>query len=47
MNSRSLCASINQTKVGTLQEVTGLWSFQYAEDWLENPQQAWLLIRDC
>ncbi|MBM5571567.1 MULTISPECIES: HipA domain-containing protein [Deefgea] len=38
MNNRSLCASINQTKVGTLQEVAGLWSFQYSVDWLENPQ---------
>lgn len=38
MSGRSLIASINQTKVGTLQEVAGLWSFQYAADWLNNPQ---------
>ncbi len=29
MSGRSLRASINQTDVGTLQEVDGLWSFQY------------------
>jgi serine/threonine-protein kinase HipA len=38
MNSRSLRASIDQTEVGTLREVGGLWSFQYASAWLENPQ---------
>ena len=38
MNDRSLRASINQTEVGTLQEVGGLWSFQYAGAWLDNPQ---------
>lgn len=38
MNGRSLRASINQAEVGTLQEVGGLWSFQYAGAWLENPQ---------
>jgi serine/threonine-protein kinase HipA len=38
MNGQSLRASINQAKVGTLQEVAGLWSFQYASDWLSNPQ---------
>ncbi len=38
MNSRSLHASINQTEVGTLQEVGGLWSFQYADAWLNGPQ---------
>lgn len=37
MNSRSLLASINQTEVGALQEVAGIWSFQYAEAWLDNP----------
>lgn len=37
MNGRSLRASINQTDVGTLQEVGGLWSFQYTADWLGNP----------
>lgn len=30
MKSRALIASINQTEVGFLQEVNGLWSFQYA-----------------
>ena len=39
MNARSLRASINQTAVGTLQEVNGLWSFQYAQDWLGNPHR--------
>lgn len=38
MSSRSLCASMNQTVVGTLQEVNGLWSFQYAAEWLKNPE---------
>jgi serine/threonine-protein kinase HipA len=38
MSGRSLRASINQMEVGTLQEVAGLWSFQYAADWLGNPQ---------
>ena len=32
MNGRALRASINQAEVGTLQEVAGLWSFQYAAD---------------
>ena len=30
-------ASINQADVGTLQEVDGLWSFQYSQAWLNNP----------
>ena len=38
MNAQSLRASINQTEVGTLQEVAGLWSFQYTADWLGNAQ---------
>lgn len=37
MTGRSLRASINQMDVGTLQEVAGLWSFQYAAGWLDNP----------
>lgn len=37
MNGRPLCASINKTAVGILQEVGGLWTFQYAEAWLHNP----------
>ena len=39
MTGRSLRATINQTTVGTLQEVEGLWSFQYATDWLDNPKR--------
>ena len=38
MNGRALRASINQTEVGTLQEVAGLWSFRYSADWLGNPR---------
>ncbi len=38
MNGRSLRASINQHEVGSLQEVSGLWSFQYAAAWLSNPK---------
>lgn len=34
MKGRALHASINQIAVGTLQEVDGLWSFQYDADWL-------------
>lgn len=37
MNGRSLRTFIDQTEVGTLHEVAGLWSFQYAEVWLRNP----------
>jgi serine/threonine-protein kinase HipA len=39
MNSRSLRASINQTEVGTLHEVDGLWGFQYADAWRNNPRK--------
>lgn len=38
MSGRSLHAFINEVQVGTLQEVGGLWSFQYTYSWLENPQ---------
>lgn len=38
MNGRSLHASINETEIGTLQEVGGLWSFQYSGHWLDNPR---------
>lgn len=38
MNGRTLRASINQMEVGTLQEVAGLWSFQYSAGWLGNPR---------
>lgn len=37
MSERFLRASINQIEVGTLREVGGLWSFQYADTWLGNP----------
>lgn len=39
MSNRSLRASINQVEVGVLQEYAGLWGFQYAETWLNNPQR--------
>lgn len=39
MTGRSLRALINQTEVGTLREVSGLWSFQYTQEWLNNPQR--------
>jgi serine/threonine-protein kinase HipA len=39
MSGRSLRALIDQTEVGNLQEVAGLWSFQYAADWLGNPRR--------
>lgn len=38
MSGRSLRASINQMEVGTVQEVAGLWSFQYGAGWLGNPR---------
>ncbi len=38
MSGRFLRASINQTDVGTLQEVDGLWSFQYDGAWLSHPR---------
>lgn len=38
MNGRSLRALINQTEVGTLQEVNGLWRFTYSEAWLNDGQ---------
>lgn len=39
MNERSLRALINQTEVGTLREVSGLWSFMYSEAWLNDSQR--------
>lgn len=39
MNDRSLRALINQTEVGTLREVSGLWSFRYSEAWLNDSQR--------
>ena len=38
MTGRSLRALINQTEVGTLQEVNGLWSFTYSDAWLNDEQ---------
>ena len=38
MTGRSLRALINQTEVGTLQEVNGLWSFTYSAAWLNDGQ---------
>ncbi|MBK5914475.1 hypothetical protein CCR84_09105 [Rhodocyclus purpureus] len=38
MRGRSLCASINQREVGTLQVVGGIWSFRYTGAWLYSPQ---------
>ena len=39
MSGRLLLASINRVLVGTLREVGGLWSFQYAGDWLSYPRR--------
>ena len=39
MNDRSLRALNNQTEVGTLREVSGLWSFRYSEAWLNDSQR--------
>jgi serine/threonine-protein kinase HipA len=39
MNRRSLTAWINLTPVGALQEMGGLWSFTYSDEWLKNPQR--------
>jgi serine/threonine-protein kinase HipA len=39
MSERLLHASINHVGIGTLQEVNGLWGFQYSADWLNNPQR--------
>jgi len=35
--SGQLLAYINGTLVGTLKDVNGIWSFQYAQAWLANP----------
>lgn len=35
--SGQLLAYINDTLVGTLSDVNGIWSFQYASAWLESP----------
>ena len=34
MTGRCLIASINETTVGTLEEINGLWRFHYAAAWL-------------
>ena len=39
MSERSLVASINGMEVGLLREEDGLWRFQYASAWLDNPQR--------
>lgn len=39
MTPRTLVASIDDAAVGLLQEVAGLWSFQYAETWLSSPHR--------
>ena len=33
MTGKSLCAWINQTPVGTLQEAQGIWRFEYTSAW--------------
>lgn len=38
MSSRVLRAFINQTELGHLQEVGGLWSFSYSDAWLNDPR---------
>jgi serine/threonine-protein kinase HipA len=37
MNGRSLLALINDQAIGTLQEINGLWAFQYTDAWLNTP----------
>lgn len=39
MSERSLVALINGEAIGTLQEANGLWTFQYTDAWLRNPQR--------
>lgn len=39
MTDRYLLATLNQTEVGRLHEVAGLWRFHYAESWLTSPQR--------
>lgn len=39
MTERALQAFIDRTLVGTLLEVNGLWSFQYAPAWLGNSER--------
>ena len=39
MSERHLTASINEVQVGTLREVAGLWSFEYATAWLKDPKR--------
>jgi serine/threonine-protein kinase HipA len=37
VTDRSLRASIAAAKIGTLRELDGLWSFEYARSWLDSP----------
>lgn len=37
MSGRYLRALINEQEIGSLQEVDGLWSFQYSEAWVGDP----------
>jgi serine/threonine-protein kinase HipA len=37
MTQRSLRAWINESEVGTLSDQAGIWCFQYAPAWLQNP----------
>lgn len=37
MSGRVLLAMVNQMVVGSVQEINGLWSFQYTPAWLNNP----------
>lgn len=39
MSERALLASINGESVGTLQDVNGIWTFRYADAWLNNPRR--------
>lgn len=38
MSGRLLSALINKAEIGILREVSGLWSFQYTQEWLNDPQ---------
>lgn len=37
MTGRSLIAWIDETPLGTLEEATGIWHFQYQPEWLDTP----------
>lgn len=38
MTDRELVASINGAPVGTLRDEQDVWSFEYAPEWVANPQ---------